>query len=477
MKAPVKSGAKVTFNPPRPVPRIKAKPLPPIPVRPGGVTQAEVRDLEKQEKKEEQSLWDMFGDVLNLAGRKALQYGIRTLTGFGDYQVNSNSLLAAATEGKNGYTVPIMSNSKVGTIIRHREYIQDVPGSVAFSLTSFSINPGLDTTFPWASPVSNCYSNYRMRGMMFEFVSLATDYAAVQGLGYVVMATQYNSLLPIFVDKKTMENSEYANSTKPSVNMCHPVECAPGELSISELYVRSGVPPTNADLRLYDLGTFSIATGGQSGSATIGELWVTYEMELYFPILSGTNQTIQGNHFNALIANWTNANPLTTSSVTNWTPDPTNNMAVLCVGNLVTFGQDSIGTQFRVRIFWQSNGGGITWVPPTITIAGDTVLLVGPIACPFSGALVSTRCDIVFSVQGGNLPVSFTIGGAGTLPTFGAGFNANITIDEVPFGSLRAEDPLEELLSEKRELLGLDFSNLSEDELKILRKLLPKSQQ
>lgn len=121
-----------------------------------------------------------------------------------------------------------------------------------------------------------------MRGLVFEFKSLATSYSATPYIGYVAMGTQYNSLDPEFVDKKTLENSEYSNSCKSDQTMMHPVECAKNQLVLSELYVRDSlVVPSSADKRMYDMGEFTIATGGQATDGIIGELWATYEVEFY----------------------------------------------------------------------------------------------------------------------------------------------------------------------------------------------------
>jgi len=85
-----------------------------------------------------------------------------------------------------------------------------------------------------------------------------------------------------------MLNEEFSVSTVPSNQVAHPIECANSQTPVDKLYIRSGAPGSNADLRLYDLGTLSIATQGQqSASATLGEIWITYEVLLYKPSLLG----------------------------------------------------------------------------------------------------------------------------------------------------------------------------------------------
>ena len=191
----------------------------------------------------------------------------------------------------------------MGWIIRHREFIKDIEATSAFTLQSFDINPGLSTTFPWLSNVADAYEEYQMRGLVFEVKSLSSDAvlsaSTSSALGSVMMATSYNSLNPDFINKQQMLNYEFANSSKPSVSFYHPVECKKNWTPVSELYVRTGSVPAGADQRLYDLGKFQLATEGmQASSGICGELWATYEIELYKPRFDlGVEEEILADHW------------------------------------------------------------------------------------------------------------------------------------------------------------------------------------
>jgi len=210
------------------------------------------------------------------------------ITGFGDYQVSHNSLFTG------GMSPPMIHNTinSGGTIVRHREYIADIVSTSAFTVQqNLPLNPGLAAPFPWLFQVADAYEEFRWRGMIFEFKSMASDNVLSSSpntaLGSVVMATEYNVLNPPFPDKLHMENYEFANSSKPSCSFIHPIECKASVTPVSKLFVRAGPPPsTNADLRLYDLGNFQLATVGIPGTGgVIGELWVTYEVEFFKPKL------------------------------------------------------------------------------------------------------------------------------------------------------------------------------------------------
>lgn len=223
----------------------------------------------------------LLGGVLG-RGAHAL---FKAITGFGDYRVEHNTLMLG------GMSPPEIVNSanRGSVIIRHREYLGDVLATTAFTLQQYPINPGQQLTFPWLSQVAESFEEYRLRGAIFEFKSLSSDAvlssATSSALGSVIMATQYDVLDAPFLNKMEMENYEFANSSKPSCTFYHPIECkkslTPGG---GELYVRNSAVPANADARLYDLGTFSIATVGmQADSGVAGELWCTFEVELFKP--------------------------------------------------------------------------------------------------------------------------------------------------------------------------------------------------
>jgi len=152
-----------------------------------------------REPKQKESIFDSLGGLLT-KGLSAL------ISGFGDYKVNENSLLTG------GIAPPEVVNSvnDGGVIIRHREYLGDIPATIDFTITRYFINPGYTLTFPWLSHIATSFEQYKLRGMIFEFKSLSSDAvlssATSSALGAVIMATQYDVLDTPFPNKFTMEN-------------------------------------------------------------------------------------------------------------------------------------------------------------------------------------------------------------------------------------------------------------------------------
>lgn len=232
---------------------------------------------------------DLGGAIGSLFGQKGSQVGrnigslaggiFKRITGVGDYEVKKNTVLTDSSP-------PMFGPNGRGVVVRHREYLGDVSPTVNFTVKTYPINAGLSTTFPWLAQTAAAFEQYRVLGMVFEYKSLSSDAvlssSASSSLGAVIMSTQYNVYDPIPTSKVIMENYLYANSSKPSMNILHPIECDNTETPTKLLYVRQA--DIGGDYRLYDLGNFSIATSGMQNTAgVIGELWVTYEIEFYKP--------------------------------------------------------------------------------------------------------------------------------------------------------------------------------------------------
>jgi hypothetical protein len=101
------------------------------------------------------------------------------------------------------------------------------------------------------------------------------------------MATQYNADDTPFSSKQDMMEYDLAMSGKVSGNMLHGVECDPAQLSGSPgKYTRAGPVQQGEDIKTYDHGVLNIATSNtpaQFNNTSLGELWVSYTVQLRKP--------------------------------------------------------------------------------------------------------------------------------------------------------------------------------------------------
>jgi len=224
------------------------------------------------------------------------QWSATEVTGRGDYSVKTNSLLSLM---ENGMSPPRFANTREAVVIKHREYLGDlITGDgvpTAFDLAfQERINPGNSTMFPFLSKIARNYQEYDMLGMLVELKTLSSNYAANLSLGATFAATEYNVLALPPTNKVQLENLEYASSCKPSTTLIMPIECSPRNNVATHLYVAVDGDYNGGDPRFSDLGVVFLGTQGcPVANQPVAEIWITYEVALFKPILEA-NQTDLG---------------------------------------------------------------------------------------------------------------------------------------------------------------------------------------
>jgi hypothetical protein len=180
-------------------------------------------------------------------------------------------------------------------VVRHKEYITEVRSALSFTVqNSLPINPGMSQTFPWLSRLANNYQQYRIRGMVYHYVP--TSGSAISGtnnaLGSIMLQTSYRSTDSLPTSKVELLNEYWATECVPSEALAHPIECNPAENPFNVQYIRGTEVPAGENQLMYDLGVTHIAVSGQqSAGVVLGDLWVTYEVELKKPIIASNATT------------------------------------------------------------------------------------------------------------------------------------------------------------------------------------------
>lgn len=235
---------------------------------------------------------------LNWAGRVGSQAqdwlgntfrsAFKDFTGFGDYQINSNSLIRGGVSGIST-SAPSVTYGAAGREVRikFKEYVGDVfthptnPGE--FYQQNYSLNPGLLDNFPWLAPIAQQYQQWIPNGVVYEFTSTSGDITTSQALGKVIIATDYNTttLDTSFTNAQEMLAEAYSQESVPTLNMVHGIECAATERSRSIFFLRAGALESTANLSDYDLCQTTVATvGGPVANVNLGSLWIHYDISL-----------------------------------------------------------------------------------------------------------------------------------------------------------------------------------------------------
>lgn len=221
---------------------------------------------------------------------------------------NKLQMVAKRVSGLRSAVAPVafsrrvaMSRPEFGTIngetvIRHREYVGTVSNSTSFTCTSYAVNPGLSNVFPWLSNIAANYDKYRFRSLRFDYVPAVSTSTS----GRITLAFNYNA------GDNSPTSKQQVFSIAPNAEQAVWAELSlPVPVIPETLYTREYLVP-GSDIKTFDMGQLLVATDLGSSSATIGEMYVEYEVVLMKPHPQFVSTTEIYN--------------LTTSSITNLFP-------------------------------------------------------------------------------------------------------------------------------------------------------------
>ncbi|ALE29759.1 coat protein [Lake Sarah-associated circular virus-38] len=304
------------------------------------------------------SIGQRLGGYLGTMLGGAAQNLLKTYTGLGAYQVKGNALMPGAVISN--------PNPHGGQVFRGSDYLGDIfssPVAGQFTNQSFPINAALEQTFPKLAQFLQNFDQYVIEGLIFEFRSMSCDSlnSTNTALGSIIAACNYNVLQAPFASKAAMEEYEGGVSQRPSSNMQFFVECARAQSPMDVLYTRTGAIPANADLRMYDLGNFQIASQGLQGtSVNMGELWVHYQV-------AGLKEKIYagfGNYnsaYRAVGSGGNNSNPLGNTRTDTYNSGGFS----LPTSTTIQFPNSPFVQTYLMELVW--TGGAVATLLPTFT--------------------------------------------------------------------------------------------------------------
>lgn len=167
--------------------------------------------------------------------------------------------------------------------IRHREYIAEMPGTSdgTFSVQGFSINPGIQATFPWLCSVAQNFEEYVFKKLHFAYETEQSTTAP----GSLLMMVDYDAADAQPTSKTEIMAHRGATRT-PIWGDTTFIATASDLFKTRRLYIRTGSLGPNLDIKTYDVGNFFVACQGTNTAGNLGELYVEYDVELYVPQLT-----------------------------------------------------------------------------------------------------------------------------------------------------------------------------------------------
>jgi len=172
-----------------------------------------------------------------------------------------------------------MAASRSGKIVvTNEEYLQDVATSQGFRANVVKLNPGLIASFPWLSPIANCYEFYK-------FLNLSFIYKPIVGTGtsaQMLMAIDFDAADDA-PDSKQRMMSFMGSIQGPAYRE---IVCDAKKVNLDKFtlqrYTRSSDPAANKDIKTYDVGNLWYAALAEN-VVTCGSIYVRYTVELSTP--------------------------------------------------------------------------------------------------------------------------------------------------------------------------------------------------
>lgn len=228
------------------------------------------------------------GGLAGGLGQSYLGMGGYTAAGAGDYDLDQSGAANSLISGSSVAVPTMQGGDEIGSVqISHREFLGNVTGSMVYENSSFQLNPGLVSTFPWLSQIAVNYEEYAFVQLMFTYVSLLSEATASGAVGSIIMSTNYNAGQDQFNNTNDMLNNVGTISARPTDGpIIHGVECDARKNVMDSLFVRVGSVPEGQDIKTYDMGKFQLATEGMPINDQLqGQLWVSYNIILRKPKL------------------------------------------------------------------------------------------------------------------------------------------------------------------------------------------------
>ncbi len=256
-----------------------------------------------------------------------------------------------------------------------------------FNVTSYAINPGQATLFPWLSKQASQWEKYVFNKLEFYYKREVSEFAAAGSAGKVIFSVDFDASDAPPTSKQQMEDTVPHADSMPSENLSLvlPVSQMHGPSVISK-YVRAGGLPGNADIKTYDVGNLHVATQGITSNVEVGELRVRYSCTFSVPVLDSTNAAPANNQVTQYQSQTDVLTTATPHTLVWGTVDTNGLQAVNTTGSIVlpagnyivwtTVNFEASGANLTdVNIIIQKNSVAMKTNPPQWTPAAGTTVI------------------------------------------------------------------------------------------------------
>lgn len=196
---------------------------------------------------------------------------------------NNGASAPLARSRRMAMSPPSIKSANGKTVIHHKEYLAEVQSAAAantFAASSYIINPGLSSSFPWLSQIAPAYETYQFEDLCFTYepsISAATSGVVALAVDYDVSDSDPTSKGDFMSNARAVRSACW----QPSAFSTRQIDAA---VMTKRRYVRAGAVPANNDPKSFDVGKLLVGTAGfGAGPINSGEMYVEYTVSFFTP--------------------------------------------------------------------------------------------------------------------------------------------------------------------------------------------------
>lgn len=191
---------------------------------------------------------------------------------------------------------PKITNVDGGITVQHREFVADILSDGIFAAVTAPLVPTNIGMFRWLPNVATNYSQYRFKKFTLEYVPSCSVVVS----GTVIINFLYDLTSTLLSDKPTFMSVEGATRCVPWDSMTNSLNTKSANVMtrrqvppVGDYTYTSGAAslPPGADATLYFAALVNYAT--DAPTASLGEMYVSYEVELFNPLPDAANAGIE----------------------------------------------------------------------------------------------------------------------------------------------------------------------------------------
>jgi len=227
------------------------------------------------------ALREMYSSLKNTSSSKSQKKSMskgKTDSGGDGLSVSSVPASVSYRLEKRGPRIQYGSGSKSMRIANSELVLASIPGSTGFTVqSSIPLQPALSSTFAWLGPQAAKYQQYKVHKLRARYIPIAPTSTQ----GDIMLVPDYDASDP----PPTTEVQASDNIDRVEDSCWRSIECKLDPTRMMGGMTRKFIRPcaVAGDPKTFDLGKLFVISNNQTGTSSVGKLFLDYDFEFFDP--------------------------------------------------------------------------------------------------------------------------------------------------------------------------------------------------